>query len=66
MGTQSNGNPFCDKTISVSANGKTITATVRDKCMGCPMDTIDGTEKMFMELFGSLDGGRLPVKWWFN
>ncbi|KAK4230262.1 putative allergen asp f7 protein [Podospora fimiseda] len=66
MGTQSNGNPYCGKSISVSANGKTVQATVRDKCMGCAADAVDGTEKMFLELFGTLDVGRAPVKWWFN
>ncbi|KAK4463463.1 putative allergen asp f7 protein [Cladorrhinum samala] len=66
MGTQSNGNPYCGKTITVSNGVKTVQATVRDKCMGCAMEAIDGTEKMFVELFGSLDVGRGTVKWWFN
>lgn len=42
MGEQSNGNPMCGKTISISYGGKTIQATVRDKCMGCAADDIDG------------------------
>jgi hypothetical protein len=42
MGEQSNGNPMCGKTISISYGGKTITATIRDKCMGCAPDDIDG------------------------
>lgn len=66
MGTQSNGNPMCDQTISISANGKTIKATVRDKCMGCEPNDVDVSKAAFKELFGSLDLGRTEVKWWFN
>ncbi|KAM0333167.1 hypothetical protein ACHAQA_001827 [Verticillium albo-atrum] len=66
MGTQSNGNPMCDQTITISANGKTTTATVRDKCMGCAQEDIDVSKAAFLELFGSLTAGRTEVKWWFN
>jgi hypothetical protein len=66
MGAQSNGNPFCNKSITIKANGKTIQAVVRDKCPSCAVGDIDGTEKMFLELFGSLDAGRQPIEWWFN
>ncbi|KAH6986101.1 RlpA-like double-psi beta-barrel-protein domain-containing protein-containing protein [Ilyonectria sp. MPI-CAGE-AT-0026] len=66
MGTQSNGNPMCGQTITVKANGKTATATVRDKCMGCDYDNIDVTEKLFAELWGGLGKGRGPVEWSFN
>ncbi|KAL2261508.1 hypothetical protein VTK26DRAFT_4018 [Humicola hyalothermophila] len=66
MGAQSNGNPMCDKTITVRANGKTVKATVRDKCPSCAPGDLDATEKMFIELFGSLDAGRQPVEWWFD
>ena len=66
MGAQSNGNPMCGKTITVKANGKTVQALVHDKCPGCAASDIDGTEKMFKELFGSLDVGRGKIEWWFN
>ncbi|EQL01169.1 Non-Catalytic module family expansin [Ophiocordyceps sinensis CO18] len=62
----SNGNPMCGQKITIHANGKTTTATVRDKCMGCAANNIDVSKKVFMELYGSLDGGRMPVKWSFN
>jgi hypothetical protein len=42
MGTQSNGNPYCGKTITISYGGKQVVATVKDKCMGCDIDNIDG------------------------
>ncbi|KAK5992350.1 Allergen Asp f 7-like protein [Cladobotryum mycophilum] len=66
MGTQSNGNPMCGKTITIYANGKSTTALVVDKCMGCKGGDIDVSEKVFKELFGSLDGGRLGCTWSFN
>ncbi|KAK0745389.1 hypothetical protein B0T21DRAFT_345451 [Apiosordaria backusii] len=66
MGTQSNGNPMCDKTITVKVGSKTVQARVRDKCMGCEKEAIDCSKQMFLELFGSLEAGRKPVEWWFN
>ncbi|KAL7809210.1 RlpA-like double-psi beta-barrel-containing domain-containing protein [Trichoderma aethiopicum] len=66
MGAISNGNPMCGKTITIHGGGKTTTATVKDKCMGCAEHDIDVSEKVFLELFGSLDGGREPVSWSFN
>lgn len=66
MGTVSNGNPMCGETITIKSNGKTATATVRDKCMGCAYDDIDVSEKLFLELWGDLGVGRAPVEWSFN
>ncbi len=66
MGAQSNGNPMCGKTITIKANGKTIQAKVHDKCPSCALGDIDGSEKMFVDLFGSLDAGRQKIEWWFN
>ncbi|OAA33410.1 Barwin-related endoglucanase [Moelleriella libera RCEF 2490] len=66
MGTQSNGNPMCGKTISITGNGKTVQATVRDKCMGCKQEDIDVSEKVYKELWGDLGSGRKPITWSFN
>ncbi|ORY65395.1 RlpA-like double-psi beta-barrel-protein domain-containing protein-containing protein, partial [Pseudomassariella vexata] len=66
LGVNQPANPLCDQTITISANGKTTTATIRDKCPGCDLGSIDVSSKTFMELFGSLDGGREPVTWWYN
>ncbi|KAG6041746.1 hypothetical protein E4U41_002173 [Claviceps citrina] len=66
MGTQSNGNPMCGKTVTIYANGKSTTATVRDKCMGCKMEDLDVSEKVYKELYGGLDSGRMPITWSFN
>lgn len=66
MGEQSNGNPLCGKTITITHEGKSVQATIRDKCMGCKSGEIDVSEKVFKEIFGSLDVGRSPVDWNFN
>ncbi|KAF4954799.1 hypothetical protein FSARC_12016 [Fusarium sarcochroum] len=66
MGEESNNNPMCGKTITIKANGKTTTAVVKDKCMGCEIDDIDVSVKVFKEIWGGTDKGRTPVEWWFN
>ncbi|TPX15719.1 uncharacterized protein E0L32_000053 [Thyridium curvatum] len=66
MGEQSNGNPLCGKTITITHGGKSVQATIRDKCMGCASGEIDVSEKVFIDIFGSLDVGRSPVDWTFN
>ncbi|TQV94976.1 hypothetical protein V2A60_009946 [Cordyceps javanica] len=66
MGAQSNGNPKCGQTITIHANGKSVQATVRDKCPSCAMGSIDVSEKVYKELFGSLESGRQPMTWSFN
>jgi hypothetical protein len=65
MGTQSNGNPMCGQTINIEANGKTATAVVKDKCMGCSEEDIDVSKKVYKQLFGGLGSGRMPVTWSF-
>jgi len=67
MGTQSNGNPMCGQTVTLHANGKSVKATVADKCMGCAVDDIDVSKKAFKELFGgSLTEGRTAITWSFD
>lgn len=66
MGTQSNGNPYCGKSISISYGGKTIQAIVRDKCMGCEPEAIDVSKCAFVDLMGSMEAGRKAVDWWYN
>jgi len=65
MGTQSNGNPYCGKTITVKLNGKSITAKVVDKCMGCAMYAIDLSNVAFSSL-ADMGVGRTQVEWFFN
>jgi hypothetical protein len=67
MGTQSNGNPYCGQyiTIQCTATGKTTTAKVVDKCMGCHGDSIDLSNAAFLDL-DDLAVGRTTATWWFN
>lgn len=65
-GVDQPANILCDKTITISAKGKTTQATIRDSCPGCAPGSIDVTEGAFTDLFGSLDIGRGEVTWWLN
>lgn len=66
MGSQSTDNPFCNRTITISANGKTTQAIVKDKCMGCAQTAIDVSQLTFQNIWGDLGIGRKSVTWWFN
>ncbi|KAI1649172.1 hypothetical protein F4815DRAFT_242212 [Daldinia loculata] len=56
--------PLCDKTITITtSDGKTTKATIRDRCAGCVDLAIDVTPHTFLDLFDSLDGGRLDCTW---
>jgi hypothetical protein len=69
MGTQSNGNPYCGRMVSITYGGKTITAKVVDKCMGCAEDDIDLSHAAFAALvpqYGTpQDPGRVVCQWGF-
>ena len=67
MGPLSNSNPYCGKTITIkcTTTGKTTTATVVDKCMGCDGYSIDLSNAAFLEL-DELAVGRTTAEWWFN
>ncbi|KIJ55843.1 hypothetical protein M422DRAFT_24350 [Sphaerobolus stellatus SS14] len=59
----SNGNPVCGKKITLKANGKTVTATVEDKCPGCGANDVDLSPAAFKKL-ASLGTGRIHgAKW---
>lgn len=66
MGAQSNGNPMCGKTITITNGSKSIQGTIRDKCPSCPSGSIDVSEHAFLALFGDLGVGRGKVTWSFN
>lgn len=67
MGERSNDNPYCGRTVTITApNGASAIATIRDKCGDCAPGHIDGTKKLFTDLFGSLGVGRGAVQWQFN
>lgn len=64
MGSQSNGNPMCGKTIKIfnAANGKSSTGIIHDKCPGCGDGSIDVSQKLFEEL-ADLADGRIDISW---
>lgn len=66
MGTQSNGNPFCGRTVSITKNGKTTSAKVVDKCMGCKDGDLDLSEKAFAALGIDQSVGRTTAEWFFT
>jgi len=65
MGSQSNGNPYCGKTITILHNGKSTVATVVDKCMGCAGRAIDVSRLAFDDLEDE-SVGRTTATWYFN
>ena len=67
MGTLSNDNPYCGRTIAIKCDttGKTSTATVVDKCMGCDGMSIDLSPAVFDDL-ASEAVGRTTATWYFT
>ena len=66
MGTQSNGNPYCGKTVTIERDGVSIVATVVDKCMGCIGYSIDLSNLAFSSLGVAFAVGRTTADWYFN
>jgi hypothetical protein len=66
MGEQSNGNPFCGKTVTINYNGKEVQATVVDKCMGCVGRDLDLSNAAFDGLGIAESVGRTQADWYFN
>ncbi|KAK7957244.1 uncharacterized protein PG986_006466 [Apiospora aurea] len=58
-----NQDPVCGKTITITYNGKSASAQVWDKCPGCGDNDIDATPDLFTRLVGSFDPGRVNVQW---
>jgi hypothetical protein len=69
MGTQSNGNPYCGRSVTLvnPASGTTVQATVGDKCMGCEGRAIDCTDALFNAITDGKGDGRLSgIQWYFS
>jgi hypothetical protein len=66
MGTESNGNPYCGKTVTIEKGGASIVATVVDKCMGCHGFSIDLSNLAFSSLGVPFAVGRTTAMWYFN
>lgn len=69
MGTQSNGNPYCGRAVTLvnPVSGTTVQATVGDKCMGCEARSIDCTNALFNAITDGKGDGRLTgIQWYFS
>lgn len=56
----------CGKTVTITYNGITKTATVVDKCMGCKPTDLDASRHLFGEL-ADFSAGRIDgMSWYFN
>jgi hypothetical protein len=67
MGAQSNGNPYCGRTVSIKGtDGSIHQATVADKCGGCDSYAIDLTPVLFNAVAPAGDGRVHGIQWWFN
>jgi hypothetical protein len=66
MGTQSNGNPYCGQTVTISYQGTSIVAPIVDKCMGCTNYSIDLSDLAFSNLGINFAQGRVSGTWYFN
>lgn len=69
MGTQSNGNPYCGRSVTLvnPASGTTVKGTVGDKCMGCEGRSIDCTNALFNAITDGKGDGRLSgIQWYFS
>ncbi|KIW13284.1 hypothetical protein PV08_08472 [Exophiala spinifera] len=69
MGTQSNGNPYCGRSVTLynPTSGTTVKATVGDKCMGCVARAIDCTDALFNAITDGTGNGRVSgIQWWFD
>lgn len=67
MGTQSNGNPYCGRTVSIKGtDGSIHTGTVVDKCMGCEGYSIDLAPGLFSAVAPAGDGRVGDIEWWFS
>ncbi|KAB5589427.1 hypothetical protein CTheo_7138 [Ceratobasidium theobromae] len=67
LATDSNPNHSraCGKTATVTANGKTVSVRVADRCGDCPYDNIDLTPTGFQRL-APLSAGRVKATWTLN
>jgi len=61
----SNGNPLCGKQIKATASdtGKSVTVSVKDRCVGCAEGDLDFTETGFEQLGHALGDGRFDITW---
>jgi hypothetical protein len=62
VGTLSNSNPYCGRSVTLHnpTSGTTVQAAVKDKCMGCINRAIDCTDILFNQITDGQGNGRIP------
>lgn len=68
MGTQSNGNPYCGRLLTLynPISGATMRASVGDKCGDCMERSIDCTVALFAAIVPDGDGRVSGIEWWLD
>lgn len=64
FGSESNGNPACNKKATLNYEGKSVTVKIVDKCMGCKYGDLDLSPSAFKQL-ASESVGRMEMSWSF-
>jgi len=64
-GVNPNANPLCGKTINISYNGATHSATIYDTCPECASGSLDLTNSLFKAVAPNGDGRVHGVSWTF-
>ncbi|KAG8994680.1 hypothetical protein FRB94_008616 [Tulasnella sp. JGI-2019a] len=55
-------NDYCGRKVKITANGKSLTVTVKDRCPGCQNGHIDVAPPVFTH-FASEGNGVYPIEW---
>ncbi|TQN67428.1 Allergen Asp f 7-like protein [Colletotrichum shisoi] len=64
MGSQSNGNPLCGRTVRIKGPNGQTDVKVTDKCMGCAETDIDVSPAVFEKVVGDKGLGRVGnIEW---
>lgn len=64
FGSESNGNPACNKKATLNYEGKSVTVKIVDKCMGCKYGDLDLSPSAFKQLAPE-SVGRMEMSWSF-
>lgn len=60
-----NSSPMCQKSITITCNGKKVKAAIKDRCTGCGANDIDVSPAVF-KTCGPLSTGAMTVSWATN
>lgn len=64
-GGNPNDNPICNKQVSLTYQGKTITVTIVDRCVGCAIYDLDLAPAAFDQLADPSEGRLYGATWSF-